>query len=94
MTDYSEAKVVVVGAGAMGSLFGGLLTEGGLDVTLVDVWQAYVDAINANGLKMVGLTAATAQSRSERRRSRQRLTRQTPCSFSVKRSTMPMPQPV
>ena len=54
MTDYSEAKVVVVGAGAMGSLFGGLLAEGGLDMTLVDVWREHVDAINANGLSMVG----------------------------------------
>ena len=44
----------VVGAGAMGSLFGGLLAEGGLDVTLVDPWTEHVDAINENGLKMVG----------------------------------------
>ena len=53
MTDYADARVVV-GAGAMGSLFGGLLAEGGLCVTLVDVWQGHVDAINATGLKMVG----------------------------------------
>ena len=54
MNDFARPRVVVVGAGAMGSLFGGLLTEGGLDVTLVDIWQEHVDAINANGLKMVG----------------------------------------
>ena len=54
MNDFSRPSVVVVGAGAMGSLFGGLLTEGGLDVTLVDIWREHVDAINANGLKMVG----------------------------------------
>ena len=54
MSDFSRPRVVVVGAGAMGSLFGGLLTEGGLDVTLVDIWREHVDAINANGLKMVG----------------------------------------
>ncbi len=47
-------RVAVLGAGAMGSLFGGLLAEGGLDVTLVDVWQDHVDAINRDGLKMVG----------------------------------------
>ena len=35
-------KVVIVGAGAMGCLFGGLLAGGGLDVTLVDVWTAHV----------------------------------------------------
>jgi len=46
--------VVVLGAGAMGSLFGGLLAEGGLTVTLVDPWQEHIDQIKANGLKMVG----------------------------------------
>ena len=46
--------VAVVGAGAMGSLFGGLLAEGGLAVTLVDVWQDHIDTIRANGLRMVG----------------------------------------
>ena len=46
--------IVVLGAGAMGSLFGGLLTEGGLQVTLLDPWQAHIDAIKQNGLKMVG----------------------------------------
>ncbi len=46
--------VVVLGAGAMGSLFGGLLAEGGLDVTLVDPWKEHIDRINENGLKMVG----------------------------------------
>lgn len=44
----------VIGAGAMGSLFGGLLAEGGMDVTLIDVWREHVDAITQNGLKMVG----------------------------------------
>ena len=34
---FGLACVGVVGAGAMGCLFGGLLKEGGLDVTLVDV---------------------------------------------------------
>lgn len=53
---YGETgpKVVVIGAGAMGSVFGGLLAEGGLDVTLVDVWRDHVDAINARGLVMCG----------------------------------------
>lgn len=47
-------KIVVLGAGAMGSLFGGLLAEGGLDVTLIDPWQEHIDKIRADGLKMVG----------------------------------------
>lgn len=51
---FETPKVVIVGSGAMGSLFGGLLTDGGLDVTLVDVWRDHVDAINRNGLRMLG----------------------------------------
>lgn len=47
-------ELVVVGAGAMGGLFGGMLAQGGLRVTLVDVWRAHVDAINRNGLRIVG----------------------------------------
>ena len=47
-------KVAVLGAGAMGCLFGGLLAEKGLNVVLIDVWKDHVDAINKNGLKMDG----------------------------------------
>jgi 2-dehydropantoate 2-reductase len=51
---FERPDVVIVGGGAMGSLFGGLLTEGGLDVTLIDIWKEHVDAINRAGLKIVG----------------------------------------
>ena len=47
-------NVAVLGAGAMGCLFGGLLAEKGLKVTLIDVWKEHIDAINKNGLKMNG----------------------------------------
>ena len=47
-------NVAVLGAGAMGSLFGSQLAEGGLDVTLIDIWQEHVDAINRDGLRIVG----------------------------------------
>lgn len=46
--------VVVLGAGAMGSLFGGLLAEGGLRVTLLDPWQEHINKIKQDGLQMVG----------------------------------------
>ena len=49
-----DTKVAVLGAGAMGCLFGGLMSEKGLDVTLIDVWKEHVDAINSKGLKMDG----------------------------------------
>jgi 2-dehydropantoate 2-reductase len=49
-----DTKVAILGAGAMGCLFGGLMAEKGLDVVLIDVWKEHVDAINKNGLKMDG----------------------------------------
>src|SRR5258705_65562 len=45
-------KVGVIGAGAMGSVIGGLLAKGGNDVTLIDVWREAIDSINSNGLKI------------------------------------------
>ncbi len=52
---FENPKVVVVGAGAMGGLFGGLLAEGGLDVTLVDAWPEHIAAIRKDGLRIVGV---------------------------------------
>ena len=49
-----NTKVAVLGAGAMGCLFGGLMAEKGLDVVLIDVWKEHVDEINSKGLKMMG----------------------------------------
>ncbi len=55
MTDLRYPRhVVILGAGAMGCLFGGLLKEDGLNVTLVDIRKDHVDAINSRGLRMVG----------------------------------------
>lgn len=54
MTRFDNPSVAIVGAGAMGCLFGGLLAEGGLDVTLIDVWKDHVDRINRDGLRVVG----------------------------------------
>lgn len=44
-------KVIIAGAGAMGSRFGIMLHKGGNDVTLVDGWPDHVNAIKKNGLK-------------------------------------------
>ena len=49
-----KPRVAVLGAGAMGSLFGSQLAEGGLGVTLIDIWREHVDAINNDGLRIVG----------------------------------------
>ena len=45
-------KTVFLGSGAMGCLYGGLLAEGGFDVTLVDVWKEHMDAVNERGLSI------------------------------------------
>ncbi|MBV7335829.1 2-dehydropantoate 2-reductase [Chloroflexi bacterium TSY] len=54
MSDSWKPTLAVIGAGAMGGVFGGLLCEGGLDVTLIDINHALVDQINHKGLKIVG----------------------------------------
>jgi 2-dehydropantoate 2-reductase len=43
-----------MGAGAIGSVIGGLLARSGVDVTLLDQWPAHVDAINQHGLRLSG----------------------------------------
>jgi len=43
-------RIAVVGAGAMGSLFGAMLAEAGNEVWLYDVWVEHVETINKNGL--------------------------------------------
>jgi 2-dehydropantoate 2-reductase len=45
-------RITIIGAGAMGSLFGGLLTEAGADVQLLDIWEAHVAAMNSQGLRI------------------------------------------
>ena len=47
-------KIAVMGAGAMGSVYAGLLTEGGHEVWAVDVWREHVDAIRERGLRVEG----------------------------------------
>ena len=48
------AHVLVLGAGAMGSLFGATLAQGGLAVMLVDIRTDHIDAINAKGVRIQG----------------------------------------
>ncbi len=45
-------KIAVIGAGAMGSLFGAYLAKAGEAVTLVDIWQEHVAAIRDQGLQL------------------------------------------
>lgn len=45
-------NIAVLGAGAMGSFFGGRLKAGGAEVTLIDVNPAHLGAINRDGLRL------------------------------------------
>ncbi|RKU02734.1 2-dehydropantoate 2-reductase [Burkholderia sp. Nafp2/4-1b] len=45
-------RIAILGAGAMGSLFGALLAEHGEAVTLIDVNDAHLDAIRRDGLRI------------------------------------------
>ncbi|MDH3682811.1 MAG: 2-dehydropantoate 2-reductase [Acidimicrobiia bacterium] len=47
-------KIAIVGCGAMGSVYAGLLAEGGHEVWAVDPWTDHVDAINDRGLRVEG----------------------------------------
>jgi 2-dehydropantoate 2-reductase len=55
-------KIGVVGAGAMGSLFGSLLAEAGHEVWLCDIREDHIQAVNQDGL-MVEYEAKTRKVR-------------------------------
>jgi 2-dehydropantoate 2-reductase len=43
-------RIGIVGSGAMGSLFGGRLSEANVDVVLYDIFREHVEKVNADGL--------------------------------------------
>jgi len=45
-------RIAIVGAGAMGSVMGGLLAKAANEVTLIEVSRDAIDAINRNGLRL------------------------------------------
>jgi len=52
-TFSDRPRVAVIGAGAMGSIFGAALASAA-EVTLIDPWAEHVAAIERNGLKLEG----------------------------------------
>ena len=48
-------RIAILGSGAMGCLYGGLLAEAGCPVTLIDVWKEHIDTINRQGLRIEGV---------------------------------------
>ncbi len=47
-------KIAIIGAGAMGSIYAGLLADGGNEVHIVDLWQDHIDAVRKHGLRVEG----------------------------------------
>lgn len=47
-------KIAVVGVGAMGSVYAGLLGDAGNEVWAVDRWAEHIEAIRENGLRVEG----------------------------------------
>ena len=47
-------RIGIIGAGAIGSVVGGLLTRAGRDVTLIDQWPEHVEAMRTKGLRLCG----------------------------------------
>jgi 2-dehydropantoate 2-reductase len=47
-------KIAIVGTGAMGSIYAGLLASAGHEVWAIDRWAAHVEAIRRHGLRVEG----------------------------------------
>ena len=47
-------KIAIVGCGAMGSIYAGLMADAGNEVWAVDTWKEHVDTINRDGLRVEG----------------------------------------
>ena len=55
-SDDSSAplRIAIVGTGATGSVYAGLLASAGHDVTAVDAWPEHMEAIGQRGLRVTG----------------------------------------
>src|SRR5262245_23086515 len=51
-------KLAIVGAGAMGSVYAGILGDAGNEVWAVDVWPEHVEAIRRDGLTVEGASGS------------------------------------
>jgi 2-dehydropantoate 2-reductase len=51
-------KIAIVGTGAMGSVYAGLLGKAGHEVWAIDVWQEHLEAIAASGLTVSGASGS------------------------------------
>ena len=52
--DIAKKRILIVGAGAVGSYIGGWLAHTGHDVVFADSWAEQVDTINSEGIRIEG----------------------------------------
>ena len=49
-------KIAIMGCGAMGSVYAGLLGDAGHEIWAIDAWREHVDAMRASGLRLEGIS--------------------------------------
>lgn len=47
-------KIAIIGTGAMGSVYAGMMAESGLEVWAIDSWDEHITAMRAHGLRLAG----------------------------------------
>ena len=47
-------KIAIIGTGAMGSVYAGLLADSGNEIWAIDLWKEHVDTIASQGLRVEG----------------------------------------
>lgn len=58
-----KCRIAIYGAGALGTILGAYLARAGLNVELIDVDRAHVDALNRDGAQVTGYAEFTARVR-------------------------------
>jgi 2-dehydropantoate 2-reductase len=56
MANMKKMKIGVVGTGAMGSVYAGLLGRAGNEVWVFDIWAEHIEAIRKQGLRVEGIS--------------------------------------
>lgn len=56
-----DYKIAIIGAGPSGGILGSFLAKKNLNVTLVDIWEAHMEAIQKYGLQIIGAATITTQ---------------------------------
>jgi 2-dehydropantoate 2-reductase len=49
-------RICIIGAGAMGSLYGAMLARGGAEIVLFDQWAEHIEKVRRDGLRLSGIT--------------------------------------